>query len=421
VTRVDPFGSIRAGGGAIDRTILLQFDWRTFMKTLFKNSLLLLGCLVMSLHVASVSAADTPVRPKGLRVLFDGNSWFNFVPGVVAEMAKASGINGHKEVKPAKPNDFQDQLGEVDVYAHGIHWWWQDEWLKRVEQAAETGLKANPDFQAYCHAAWVVHDIRIDDAKIKTVDDYNNADLDQVQAEIDKYRQLVEAAVDKMNGKFGKRVVFVVPVGDATVKLRRMVVAGKFPGVTKQSELWSDVMPHPGRQVRALSGYCHFAAIYRTSPVGLQNNNFYLRADDPLPITAEQHAILQKIAWDVVSQYPYAGIAAPANPGARASASSAKKDEPKAPVPGPVPEQLKGWKATSEMPGAGIVTDYNDYIEKLPKAERPGVSDVKYYLDGNGQSAVAVLAVVDKVTWTHLLTYDKQGKRTAVQKFVASK
>jgi hypothetical protein len=367
---------------------------------------------------ATMNKTDTPVRPKGLRVLFDGNSWFNFVPGVVAEMAKAAGIehtgNLSGDLGPLA-------TGNIDVYAHGVHWWYQDEWLKRIEQAAETGLKANPDFRAYCHAAWVVHDIRIDDAKIKTVDDYNNADLDQVQAEIDKYRQFVEAAVDKMNGKFGKRVVFVVPVGDATVQLRRMVVAGKFPGVTKQSELWSDVMPHPGRQVRALSGYCHFAAIYRTSPVGLQNNNFYLRADDPIPITTEQHAILQKIAWDVVSQYPYAGIAAPAKPGAKVSDSSGKKEESKAPAPGLVPEQLKGWKATSEMPGAGIVTDYNDYIEKLPKAERPGVSDVKYYLDGNGQSAVAVLVVVDKVTWTHLLTYDQQGKRMTVQKFVAGK
>jgi hypothetical protein len=388
------------------------------MKPLFKKSVLLLGCLAMSLHVASVSAADTPVRPKGLRVHFDGNSWFNFVPGVVAEMAKAAGIehtgNWSADLGPLA-------TGNIDVYAYGIHWWNNDETLKRVEQAAETGLKANPDFRAYCHAAWVVHDIRADDAKIKTVDDYNNANLDQVQAEIDKHRQVLEAAVDKMNGKFGKRVVFVVPVGDATVKLRRMVVEGKFPGVTKQSGVWSDVMPHPGRQVRALSGYCHYAAIYGLSPVGLQNNNFYERADDPLPITAEQHAILQQIAWDVVSRYPYAGIAAPAHPDAKASDSSGTKDEPKAGAPGPVPEQLKGWKATSVMPGAGIVTDYNDYIDALPKAERPGVADVKYYVDSNGRSAVAVLVNVDRVEWAHLLTYDEQNKRAGVTKFVVTK
>jgi hypothetical protein len=200
-----------------------------------------------------------------------------------------------------------------------------------------------------------------------------------------------------------------------------MVVAGKFPGVTKESGLWSDVMPHPGRQVRALSGYCHYAAIYRLSPVGLQNNNFYERADDPLPITAEQHAILQQIAWDVVSRYPYAGFAAPAHPDAKASDSSGTKDELKAGAPGPVPEQLKGWKATSVMPGAGIVTDYNDYIDALPKAERPGVSDVKYYVDSNGRSAVAVLVNVDRVEWAHLLTYDEQNKRAGVTKFVVTK
>ena len=242
-----------------------------------------------------------------------------------------------------------------------------------------------------------------------------------MQAALDKTRKGVEAIVDKLNEKFGKRVVFLVPVGDATVKLRELILQGKYPGIKKQSELWTDGMPHPGVDVKALSTYCHFAAIYRTSPVGLQNNHFYLRADDPLPITAEQHAILQKIAWDVVSQYPYAGIAAPANPGARASASSGKKDEPETPTSGPVPKQLKGWKATSEMPGAGVVADYNDYIEKLPKDERTGVANVKYYVDSNGLSAVAVLVNVDRVEWAHLLTYDKQNKRAGVTKFVVTK
>jgi len=45
-----------------------------------------------------------------------------------------------------------------------------------------------------------------------------------------------------------------------------------------------------------------------------------------------------------------------------------------------VPEALKGWKATQDLPDDTVVADYNAYIEKLPKAERPGVSDVKYYV-----------------------------------------
>lgn len=65
-----------------------------------------------------------------------------------------------------------------------------------------------------------------------------------------------------------------------------------------------------------------------------------------------------------------------------------------------------------------MVVDYNDYIEKLPKTERPGVANVLYYVDGNGQSGVAVLVIVERVEWTHFLTYDKQNKRMAVKKFV---
>jgi hypothetical protein len=107
--------------------------------------------------------------------------------------------------------------------------------------------------------------------------------------------------VDKLNEKFGKRVVFLVPVGDATLKLRAMVLEGNYPGVAKQSELWSDAMPHAGVHVMALSGYCHFAAIYRTSPVGLKIDRFK-------ELTDEQHAILQRIAWETVSKYPYARV-----------------------------------------------------------------------------------------------------------------
>jgi hypothetical protein len=112
----------------------------------------------------------------------------------------------------------------------------------------------------------------------------------------------VEAKADELNKKFGKPVVFLVPVGDATVKLRALVLEGKYPGVTKQSDLWNDAMPHAGVHVMALSGYCHFAAIYRTSPVGLKISRFK-------ELTDEQHAILQRIAWETVSNYPHAGVA----------------------------------------------------------------------------------------------------------------
>ncbi len=263
------------------------------------------GCYLGFRVVLAQSSAETAkestnakTRPVGLRVMFNGNSWFGFVPGGVADQVKTAGIQGHKEVKAAKPNDFSlIEAGEVDVYANGVHWWTEP--IRDAERLLVPGLKANPNFRVYYHAAWLVGDGRA--KEIKTKADYDDSKLADLQTALEKTRKSVEARVDELNKKFGKPVVFLVPVGDATVKLRALVLDSKYPGVKKQSELWTDAMPHAGVHVMALSGYCHFAAIYRTSPVGLKISRFK-------ELTDEQHAILQKIAWETVSKYPYAGV-----------------------------------------------------------------------------------------------------------------
>ena len=269
------------------------------------SSLLALGCCVLVvssvgfLQADDKKSPDAKTPPAGLRVMFNGNSWFGFVPGGVADQVKAAGIQGHKEVKAAKPNDWSlIESGDVDVYAHGVHWWTEP--IRDAEKIIAPGLKANPNFRAYYHAAWLVGDGRA--KEIKTKDDYNDSKLADVQAALDKTRKSVEAKADELNKQFGKPVVFIVPVGDATLKLRALVLDGKYPGVKKQSELWTDAMPHAGVHVSALSGYCHFAEIYRLSPVGLKISRYK-------ELTDEQHAILQKIAWETVSKYSYAGFA----------------------------------------------------------------------------------------------------------------
>ena len=83
-----------------------------------------------------------------------------------------------------------------------------------------------------------------------------------------------------------------------------MVVDGKFPGLTKQSELFiegSRGSIHVEKHANLLTAYCNYAAIYQKSPVGLK---LEMKED----ITDEQHAILQKLAWETVSQYPHAGV-----------------------------------------------------------------------------------------------------------------
>ena len=94
--------------------------------------------------------------------------------------------------------------------------------------------------------------------------------------------------------------MFLVPAGDAVVKLRARVRAGRFPGITRQPGLFRDSIGHGLGHVMAPADRCDFAAIYRMSPEG-----------HPVPergITPGQHRILQKLAWDTVSGYAYTGV-----------------------------------------------------------------------------------------------------------------
>lgn len=90
-----------------------------------------------------------------------------------------------------------------------------------MEEVVEKGLKVNPNFRAYVHAAWLVGDGL--GKEINSMEDYDSSKIEDLQAALDRTRKPVEAIVDKLNEKFGKKVVFLVPVGDATVKLRAMI------------------------------------------------------------------------------------------------------------------------------------------------------------------------------------------------------
>jgi len=372
---------------------------------------------------ASAQEPKPPVvaeKPAGLRVMSGGYSWSteNSVP-----LCQAAGITGHKKITGINGNRIDDvkpllEKGEIDVYV------WQHSSVgpafpQFLPTLVELGPKHNPKFRVLMQMPWLVHDGR---KNPKSPEEYETTDLVEYKAEVEKYRKHQEAYVDVVNAQAGKRIVFLVPLGDGMLEVRKMIVAGKFPGITKVnyrnrpgdrgSIMGGDIMPPQGHLGHRLGNYMHFAALYRMSPVGLK-----LPGKEGDGLTDEQRAILQKLAWDMVSKYPYAGIAkfeAPERP---------KEGEKADPKPGAanVPDALKGWKETKDLPADTVVTDYNDYIEKLPKAERPGVSNVKYYLDGKGQSGVAVLVCVERVEWTHFLTYDKQNKRTGVIKFAVGK
>ncbi len=55
---------------------------------------------------------------------------------------------------------------------------------------------------------------------------------------------IVQKQVADLNARYGREVIHIVPVGNAVIRLRELVVDGKIPGINKQSELFSDPIGH---------------------------------------------------------------------------------------------------------------------------------------------------------------------------------
>lgn len=128
--------------------------------------------------------------------------------------------------------------------------------------------------------------------------------------------QELEKLVDAINEKHGRKVVLISPASEATLKLVDMVADGKFPGITDPADLWLEFNMHSNRHLLALTAYCNVATMHGISPVGLKPSFmgiiYATKGGQPHymdGITDEQNAILQRIAWETVSRYPYAGIA----------------------------------------------------------------------------------------------------------------
>jgi len=245
-------------------------------------------------------------KPAGLRVISGGHSWSteNSAP-----LCQAAGIVGHMKLNKQGLNSgrIEDltpllEKGEIDAYV------WQRSEVGPgsptfLPTLVELGPKHNPKFRVHIQLPWLVHDGR---QGVKLPEEYEQTDLVEYQTKLEKSRKSAEDYVDAVNAKAGKRIVFLVPLADGMLEVRKMIAAGKFPGVTKVSGtvLGGDHMPHQGLLGMRLGAYMHFAALYRMSPEGLK---FPGKEGDGLP--DDQRAILQKLAWDMVSKYPYAGIA----------------------------------------------------------------------------------------------------------------
>lgn len=139
-------------------------------------------------------------------------------------------------------------------------------------------------------------------------DDRNQAKIDDLKNAYEPLEKAIRKQLSAINDlyepKFKRQVVFLVPVGPAVLHLREKVIAGQVPGIEKQSDLFSDPIGHAKAAVAVLNAYCHFAVIYKQSPVGLPMPGSL----KPLAKAEELNKLLQEIAWEAVAKEPLSGV-----------------------------------------------------------------------------------------------------------------
>lgn len=268
-------------------------------------------------------AADPP--PAGQRVFTCGHSFHFFVPKLLNAISQSAGIADHVQVGvssiggstvlqhwdvPDEKNLVKPALrdGKIDVLTLSPIWL-PDEGIEKFVALAVSG---NPNVRVTVQEFWLPNDEYVPvyplDSKKKV--DHDAATVESLHTAYDAYFADVDKAVVALNTKFGKPVVRVVPVGQAVLALRERIIAGTVPGLTKQSELFTDSWGHPTLPIKMLSAYCHYATIYGRSPVGVPMIKILANAEPAAWRDPKLDALLQQLAWDAVTRHPLSGVKA---------------------------------------------------------------------------------------------------------------
>lgn len=266
-----------------------------------------------------VLAQDKQAPPKGQRILSAGHSFHVFMPGILKDMALGAEIKDHVQV------DVQS-IGGSRVIQH----WDLAEEKNKAKTALKTGkvdvltlspiylpddgianftqlaLEHNPEARVTLQVFWLPYDTF--DLSRKKVDKLDRDALtgEELRRRHEPYFKMMDDHVRELNRKHGKSVVFVVPTGQAVIGLREKIIAGQAPGLKTQEELFTDGIGHVRAPVQALTAYCHFAVLYRRSPVGLPMPGILARAK--LEEGDKLNRLLQELAWDAVRSHPLSGV-----------------------------------------------------------------------------------------------------------------
>lgn len=267
----------------------------------------------------SVQAAEQSAPPAGLKVLTAGHSFHVWMPPLVAEMAKAAGIQGHEQLAissiggskviqhwelPPEKNKAKPILeaGKADLFTMAPTFLPDP----GIENFTRLGLEHNPKIRFTLQQNWVPFEdpeLWLSKSRPKSID-RDVITLAQLRAKHDPYFKMIEDHVKELNARIPAAKIAIVPSGEAVIALREKVIKGEAPGIRTQNELFTDVLGHPGPQIRVLSAYCHFSVIYRRSPVGLP----VISQLTKLPEAEKLNRLLQEIAWKAVSEHPMSGV-----------------------------------------------------------------------------------------------------------------
>lgn len=292
----------------------------------FSALTLYLGLAVLALWTSdsTTARADKQAPPKGQRVYSIGHSFHVFMPGILAQIAKSAGIDDHKQVGLSPiggsyvhqhwnvPDDkFKSKAtlesGQLDVLTMAPLFLPDDGIDNFVKLAADK----SPQVRILIQEFWLPFDVNVNFRNEKVhPPDRTVYDGKKLKEEHDKYFEGIDEKVKAFNKQYnGKPAIFVAPVGQAVLALRKAIADGAAPGLTKQTDLFTDPIGHARPPLAILVTYCYYAQIYGRSPVGLPAPPGLKGSMDD-ETTAKLNRLLQEIAWKTVTAHPLSGVKA---------------------------------------------------------------------------------------------------------------
>ena len=286
------------------------------------KAFLLLATLCLAAPINHAEEAQPPIT-VGQRVATCGHSFHVFTYRQVEQIATTAGLKhqlvglssiGGSTVQkhwavPEEKSAVKQILktGGADVLTLSPIWL-PDE---AIEQFVKLGIEHNPTMRITVQEYWMPNDEYEPVYPLQTRKkvDHNATDLTKLRDATQRYARDIEDYVKGINQRLEKNAVLIVPVGMAAVTLREKIVKGEAPGLKQQSDLFRDNWGHAQLPLQLLSSYCHYAVIYRKSPVGLPLPQAFSALKDMNDDDKTQlNTLLQQIAWDTVNQHPMTGI-----------------------------------------------------------------------------------------------------------------